>query len=163
MSEQKDIGWGDALPPPKEFELLPEGDAQFEVLKIERARKEMGKLGTCNVAVLSLLVASFNGGDPAPVEVNLALHPKTVFKIYQFFAAIGQYNHGDVENGKPFTPNWSKVTGQSGNCVIKHRKWTGRDGKEKVGFDVDAFLDADGRTRAGDEKRTVGKADNLNF
>ena len=67
MSETKEIGWGDALPPPKEFELLPEGDAQFEVLKIERARKEMGKLGTCNVAVLRWLcgVATMPWGEPS--------------------------------------------------------------------------------------------------
>lgn len=163
MSETKEIGWGDALPPPKEFELLPEGDAQFEVLKFERVRKEMGKLGTCNVGVLHLLVASFNGGEAQPVECNLPLHEKTVFKLYQFFAAIGQYTHGDVENGKPFVPNWGKVTGTTGNCVIKHRKWTGRDGKDKTGSEVDVFLDANGRTRASDPARTVGKADGLAF
>jgi len=167
MTTQKnndEIGWNEPLPPPKEFELLPEGDAQFEVLKLERVRKDMGKLGTCNVAVLHLLVASYSGGDSQPMECNLPLHTKTVFKLYQFFAAIGQYTHGDVENGKPFTPNWAKVVGQQGNCVLKHRAWAGKDGKERKSPDIDVFLDESGRTRASDAPRKVGPAsDNLAF
>lgn len=160
----KELGWNDALPPPQEFALLPEGDAQFEVLKLERARKTMGKLGEVNVGVVTLLVASYApGAESDTIECNLPLSPKTVFKLYQFFAAIGQYKHGDVESGKPFTPNWAKVVGCTGNCVIKHRKWTGRDGAEKTGHEVDAFLDAEGRTRASDDPRKVGPPDQISF
>lgn len=156
MSE-KEFGWNDALPPPREFELLPEGDAQFEVLKLERARKDMGKLGEVNVAIVTLLVASYAAGaEPQSVECNLPLSPKTVFKLYQFFASIGQYKHGDVESGKPFTPNWSKIVGKTGNCVVKHRTWKGRDGADRKGNEIDAFLDDQGRTRASDQPRTVG-------
>jgi hypothetical protein len=160
MSENETFDWKDSLPPPKEFDLLPEGDAEFEVLKLDRARKEMGKLGTVNVAIVKLLVTSMIAQtDPQPVEVNLPLSPKTVFKLYQFFAAIGQYKHGDVESGTPFTPNWSKVVGATGLCVVKHRPWKTKDGQERKGADIDVFLDEHGRTKASDKPRAVGKTE----
>jgi hypothetical protein len=153
--------FNEPLPPPQDFANLPEGDAEFEVLKLDRARKEMGKLGTVNVAIVKLLVTSLaEKCDPQPVEVNLPLSPKVVFKLYQFFAAIGQYNHGDVESGKPFTPNWGKVVGSTGLCVVKLRAWKGKDGNERKSPEVDTFLDDKGRTRASDSPRAVGNAAN---
>lgn len=170
MTDKADFGWDEALPPPREFALLPEGDAKFEVLKLERVRKDMGKkLGTCNVAVLSLLVTSYiDPENPLPIEVNLPLSHLIVFKLYQFFAAIGQYTHGDVEAGKPFQPNWNEVVGSTGLCVVKHRPWKGRDGVERHDNDIEAYLDDQGRTRATDDPRVVGGqeaagADNLQF
>lgn len=168
MSEEHNDGfdWNSELPPPKEFEILPEGDAEFEVLKLERARKEMGKLGTVNVAIVTLMVKSLVDpkADSKTITSNLPLSPKTVFKLYQFFASIGQYNHGDVENGKPFTPNWAKVAGKGGYCVIKHRPWKGKDGVERFSEEIDAYLDSKGRQRASDEPREVGAPqDNLKF
>jgi len=158
MSDNETWNWDEPLPEPKEFEILPEGDAEFEVLKVDRARKEMGKLGTVNVAIVKLLVTSLvsKGADPKTVEENLPLSPKVVFKLYQFFASIGQYQHGDVENGKPFRPNWAKVAGATGLCVVKHRPWTGKDGVERKSEQIDTFLDEKGRTRASDKPRAVG-------
>ncbi len=171
MSDDHNDGfdWNAELPPPKEFEILPEGDAEFEVLKLERARKEMGKLGTVNVAILTLMVKSQvdQKADSKTIETNLPLSPKTVFKLYQFFASIGQYTHGEVENGKPFTPNWAKIVGKGGYCVIKHHPWKDRNGKERFSEEVVAFLDSKGRQRASDQPREVGAsaepADNLKF
>jgi hypothetical protein len=168
VSEEHNDGfdWNAELPPPKEFELMPEGDAEFEVLKLERTRKEMGKLGTVNVAIVTLMVKSLVDpkADSKTIEDKLSLHPKTVFKLYQFFASIGQYNHGAVENGKPFTPNWAKIVGKGGYCVLEHNKWIGRDKKEHVNEQVSAYLDSKGRQRASDEPREVGAPqDNLKF
>ena len=156
MTNEKEIGWDDELPPPEEKKLLPEGDAKFEVLKIERVRKEMGKLGTVNCGVVTLLVTSLVDPDcDETLEENLPLSQKTVFKLYQFFAAIGQYEHGDVENGKPFRPQWNKVVGEMGYCTIGHRSWDGKDGTRRTAAQVAAYLDAQGRSRASDQPRTV--------
>lgn len=159
-TDSNGFGWTDALPPPNEFKLLPEGDAQFEVLKLERARREFGKLGTCNIADVTVRVASYADPDnPQEVDAALPLHPKVAFKLYQFFAALGLYQHGDVESGKPFRPDWSKVVGKCGLCTIKHRPWKGKDGAERKSAEIDAFLDDQGRTRASDKPRTVGAAE----
>lgn len=161
----KEIGWDDELPPPQEFKLLPEGDAKFEVLKLDRIRKEMGKLGMVHCGVVTLLVSSLVDPDiTETLEENLPLSQKTVFKLYQFFAAIGQYAHGDVEAGKPFKPNWGKVVGEQGYCVIEHHPWKGKDGAERKSPQVACYLDAQGRARASDEARVIEVAeDNLQF
>jgi hypothetical protein len=161
MTEAKEeFGWSDALPPPQERQMLPVGDAEFEVLKMERARKEMGKLGMVNVAILNLMVKSLEDESiTSNVECLLPLSSKVVFKIYQFFASIGQYDHGDVENGKPFAPDWTKVVGSTGLCVIKHRAWKGKDGAERTSTEIDMFLDPKGRARASDKPRAVGATD----
>ena len=167
MTNETGYGWNDDLPPPKEFVLMPEGDAQFEVLKMERARRDWGKLGTVNVADLTLRVVSFAApDDPQELEAAIPLHPKMAWKAYQFFASIGQYKHGDVEAGKPFRPNWAKVEGACGCCTIKHRPWKNKAGKEMKSPEVNDFLDEQGRSRASDPVREVGAqpaSDNLKF
>jgi hypothetical protein len=158
MSEEKEFGWNDALPPPQEKKVMPEGDAEWEVLKLERARKPMGKLGTVNTAVLTLLVTSLE--DPTcseKMEENLPLAPSMSWKLYQFFASAGQYAHGDVEKGKPFTPNWGKVEGATGLCTIVHREWERKDKTKAKSPQIGAYLDDKGRSRASDEPRAVGK------
>ncbi len=141
MTENNDaLNWDSPIEKGDEFVILPEGLADFEVLKLDRARKEMGKLGTCNVGVLKLLLTSRGDGSSATKDVNLPLHRKVQFKLYQFFTSIGQRKHG--EDG-PFVPNWGKVAGATGVCEIEHRKWIGKDGKERTDYDVKKFMAAD--------------------
>lgn len=160
MTEEKELGWDDALPPPQAFELLPEGDAEFEVLGIQRGRKEMGKLGICNVATATLLVAPYNPGKQQRMDVNLPLHATVVFKTYQFFASIGLYQHGDAESGKELRPDWTNAIGKTGLCVIKHRTFKKKSDPEGTAtgrsHEVDCFLDEKGRSRMSDKPRAVG-------
>jgi len=135
------LGWDDAIEEGEGFVVLPEGPASFEVLKLDRARKEMGKLGTCNVGVAKLLITHTESGETATKDVNLPLHRKVQFKLYQFFTAIGQRKHGDEG---PFVPNWAKVVGGTGLCELSHRTWAGKDGKEHLDFDVEKFLEPGG-------------------
>lgn len=159
MTEEKEYGFDEALPPIQEKKVMPEGDAEFEVLKFERARKAMGKLGTINTGVVTLLVKSLV--DPECTETfdeNLPLAPSMAWKVYQFFASIGQYKHGDVESGKPFVPNWAKVAGATGLCTIKHREWERKDKTKAVSPQIGVYLDERGRSRVSDEPRAVGQA-----
>ena len=132
------FGWDDPIEKGAEFPVLPEGTATFEVLKIERARKEMGKLGTCNVALLTLLVTSDENGETATFIENLPLHRKTQFKLFQFFSSIGMRQHG---NDAPFVPNWGKVSGTTGSCKIGIREWKGKDGETHKSNEVVKYLD----------------------
>ncbi len=150
------LDWDSPIEPGNAFVVLPEGLAEFEVLKFAPVRKEMGKLGVCNVAVVTLLLKSAVDGTEDTKDVNLPLHRKMQFKLYQFFTAIGQRKHGDEE---AFVPNWKAVEGETGKCMIKHRAWTGRDGKERTDYDVEAFLtEEEASAPAGDRK-----FDNLPF
>lgn len=157
MTDEKEYGFEDAMPPIQEKKILPVGDAEFEVLKFERARKPMGKLGTINTGVVTLLVRSLVDPDcTEKLEENLPLAPSMAWKVYQFFASIGQYKHGDVEAGKPFTPNWAKVEGATGLCTIQHREWERKDKTKAMSPQIGAYLDDQGRSRASDEPRAVG-------
>lgn len=148
-----ELGWDDEIEPGDGWTVLPEGLAQFEVLKFEKARKEKGKLGTVNVAVLKMLFKHLETGETDTKDVELPLHRKLQFRLYQFFTAIGQRKHGDEG---PFAPNWGRVVGELGYCQIKHRTWTGQDGKERTDYEPDKFL-------APDEVEQGGSDDDLQF
>lgn len=158
MSEKnKDaFGWGDDLPPPSMFTKLDEGDYKFEVKSLTKARGEVKNLGcTVDIARVTILVVPFGDTEADPVErdIELPLHRKYAWKHYQFFAAIGQYTHGDVEAGKAFRPNWAKIEGRAGWLNVTHKPGK-QEGKT---FEEINFLDENGRTRASDPERKVGK------
>lgn len=142
------------LPPPDAFELVPEGDARFIVMDMKRVQKERGKLGTVWIAELKLRVVPMNGESdkPMPMSADVVLHPTLAFLVYQFFAAIGQYQHGSKD---PFKPNWNAVVGSEGYCVVKHRPWTNKDGEQRVQAEIKAWLDSKGRSSAKDEPRNM--------
>lgn len=141
MSENQEMGWDSEIDPGevnKPKSLLPEGEAFFTVVEMKRDRRPLGKLGVCNIADITLMVTSTNTDGPGgDVEDSLPLHPDMMWKVLQFFTAIGQRQHGD--NGK-FTPDWGKLEEAGGRCVINHRKYTGRDGAEKLANNVERYL-----------------------
>lgn len=139
MSEHDAFGWSDEIEDGGGFTLLPDGPAAFTVTSFTRERKEMGKLGTCNVAVLELECTSDEDGETAKVFANLALHRKIQFKLFQFFTSIGQRQHGDG----PLKPDWSKVEGATGRCILSTRDWKGKDGGVRHSNEVERYLDPD--------------------
>jgi hypothetical protein len=136
MSDENKGGldWDSEIDPTvdrKPFVLLPEGAAKFVVLKIERKREEFGKLGVQNVAHVKLSVMSMvdEAIEPAEMTERLCLHQDMMWKITEFFTAIGQRKHGD--KGK-FVPDWAAAeTDGGGFCEITHRKYTAEKGKNK--------------------------------
>ena len=109
--------------------LLPEGEAIFTVVKLDRTRKDFGKFGTINVAVVKLMASTLVEGSDAAAEitVQLGLHHDLDWKITQFFTALGQRKHGDEGN---FVPSWGKIVGQTGRCKITHRTYAKKDDKD---------------------------------
>ena len=145
----------------KQKNILPKGEAIFSVLKLMRSRRECGKLGTCNIADLELLVTPVDGDIEAiTVEDSLPLHPDLLWKSLQFFTAIGHREHGDKAK---FVPQWDKVEGASGRCVIDHRTFKKRDDAEgeKTGIvnQVSRYLAADEeyKPEAKKSEPTTGK------
>ena len=135
----QNIGWDDALPdiPQEEFTLLAPGQYEFVVTNMERKEMTTPKLGTVRVAEVQLRFS--DGQLEGTGKVNLMLHPKTLWKVREFFASIGDA----VEKGRPFVPKWNNVIGRSGKCLVKNGAFTGRNGEKYQTNEVDKFLEPD--------------------
>lgn len=146
------FGFDDQLPEDRPRGQLPVGDATFMVKSMRRVQKERGELGTVWIAELSLQVTPHDGSDPGPLKEELVLHTKLAFRMYQFFASIGQYEHGSKEQ---FRPDWDAVQGSVGFCSIKHRPWTTKEKEQRIQVEVDKWFDSQGRANAKDEPREM--------
>ena len=122
MSEEKSYGWDDEIEAPEQ-KYLPEGIGTFEVLKLDRVRREIGSYGTLNIAKLSMIVKV--GDETKTVTDELPLHEKFAWKLMRFFTAIGQRQHGDDSALKP---NWANVEGQIGHVKVSHRTYSKKSG-----------------------------------
>jgi hypothetical protein len=161
MSEAvKGFGWGDKIDPTAEARpLLTAGAALFKVTDMKRDRKEFGKFGVQNIAVITLVARSLETPEEGEVDVDeltvqLALVSQLKWKIVQFFTSIGQRKSGDEGE---FTPDWSKVKGSEGGCTIEHRPYKKRDGTQATIADVAKFLAPD------EEVPPKAKSDDLTF
>lgn len=144
MTEEKKQGfdWGDSIDPTQSTRvLLPAGPAVFNVMDLKRERKEFGKYGVQNIAVVELMVSTMEAGyDAQEMTVNLPLINDLKWKITNFFTSIGQRKHGDAGE---FTPNWAKVVGSTGSCVLEHRDYTTKKGTKVTIADVKEFTAPD--------------------
>jgi hypothetical protein len=124
MSEEKVYDFDSPLdaPPPKT--VFPEGLAAFTVVEMKQVRKEVKvnkeSIGPRSVAVLKLHVVNADTGDETDIVQDLPLSPVRIHlvRLYEFFAAIGQREHGDAS--EKFMPKWNKVVGSTGFLAIKH-------------------------------------------
>jgi hypothetical protein len=131
------MGWDDAIEdiPQEEFVLLTPGEYTFAVTGMERKEMTTQKLGTVRVAEIQMKI--YDDVNTGYGKVNLILHPKTLWKIREFFTAIGE----NVEKGKPFAPRWNAVVGAAGRCMVKNGSFVGRDGKKYETNEVEKFID----------------------
>lgn len=136
MSEMnREMGWDDEIQHDSEFELLPEGDYNFQVVNFQRGRHPgSDKLEPCNKAILTIKL--WNGNRTATIDHNLFLHSKCEGLLCEFFTAIGQRKHGEA-----LKPRWNEVIGSTGTCKVSVRKWTGRDGDQRESNDIKRFYE----------------------
>lgn len=119
----REYGWDDAIENDGTFEVLPEGDYDFRVVKFERGRHPgSDKLPPCNKAILTIEVS--NGSKKSTIEHHLFLHSKCEGLLCEFFTSIGQRKHGER-----LVPRWNEVIGSTGTCKVYVDKWTGRNGQ----------------------------------
>ena len=139
MSEtmEREFGWDDAIENDgADFEVLPEGDYDFEVTGFERARHNGSeKLPPCNKAVLSIKISGTDGKSTT-IRHNLFLHSKTEGMLCAFFTAIGQRKKGEKIN-----MNWNTVIGSKGRCKVKVRNWTSNNGNPMQSNEIAKFYE----------------------
>ena len=122
MDEYMD--WNDQIQQDSsEFEVVPEGEYNFEVIKFERSRTDSdAKYPNCNQAIITLRVT--NSDYSGEITDRLILNRKLEWKISQFFCAIGQ-----KRKGEPFVMNWPAVPGARGRCEITIRSYAKKTDK----------------------------------
>ena len=131
-----EIGWDGAIEHDSEFQLLPEGDYNFRIVKFERGRHSgSDKLPACNKAILTIELS--NGSMKSTIEHNLFLHSKCEGLLCEFFTAIGQRKHGER-----LIPKWDQVIGATGTCKVSIREWeSSRDGRKMQSNDIKRFYE----------------------
>lgn len=123
--EKKALSWDDEFivfsgeEGPQEYETPPEGDYDFTVLRIERARHEPkpgGVIPDCPKAIVSLRL---DGYKTYTIKTNLYLHEKALWRLANFFASVGMFRDGGI------VAQWENLPGSTGRCRVKHRHGTG--------------------------------------
>lgn len=120
-----------------DFKLLPEGIYPFTIKKLEKGFfNGSSNVPPCPRAQLTLRVGT--GMDVSDVTEGLLLDDSLEWKLCQFFTGIGARKHGE-----PLAMNWDDdfIVGKTGWVQIGHRSYTNKDGEEKVGNQVEKFLD----------------------
>lgn len=107
------------------FVLLPEGDYDFTVVKVERARHSGSeKVPPCNMAKVTFTV--WGAEDKTEITENYFLCNKFEWKLSQLFLAIGLKKHGE-----PLKMNWNAVTGAKGKCHVYIDNYKNKDGEDR--------------------------------
>jgi len=124
MNVSQGFGWDDEVEE-SEFELVPDGDYEFEVTAFERAwfepKSADSKIPACNQANIEFTIKWVN--DQGKLKTNKLTHrlklcDNLAWLIYQFFECIGLVKKG---SGKVKFP-WNDIIGKKGICEIRHEK-----------------------------------------
>lgn len=119
------------------FELLPEGDCDFEVKGFERGRHNgSDKMPPCPKAIVSIRVTNAEGRSTT-IRHNLLLHSRCEGLLCEFFTAIGHRRHGER-----LKMDWNRVAGCRGRCRVGVRTFTSnRTGEEMKTNEIKRFYD----------------------
>lgn len=122
MSEVgRELDWDDNIEKDSDYVVLPEGDYEFVVESVERARHPgSDKLPPCNKAIVKLRIDSQYG--TAIINHNLFLHTNTEGMLSAFFTAIGQ-----KKKGEKLKMNWGSVPGSTGRVHVKPKQYKGNE------------------------------------
>lgn len=122
MSELgRELDWDDSIEKDSDYVLLPEGDYEFVVESVERARHPgSDKIPPCNKAIVKLRIDSQYG--TALIRHNLFLHTNMEGMLSAFFTAIGQ-----KKKGEKLKMNWGSVPGSTGRAHVKPKQYNGNE------------------------------------
>lgn len=131
----RELDWDEAITlNPSTFTLLPEGEYDFKVIKLERQRHPgSAKLPPCPKAAVTVEISSVNGSTQ--ITHNFFLHTKTVGLLSAFAISIGLGKQGDVVK-----LDWNKVLGATGRAKVTVREYTKKDGTKAETNDIKEFL-----------------------
>lgn len=132
---EHEFEWDSPIEHDSEFEPVPAGDYDFEVLSFERQRHNGSeKLPPCWKAALKIRITSAE--NSTTLTHNLFLHSRTEGMLCAFFTAIGQR-----KKGERFTMDWSAVPGSRGRCKVGIRDWNGNDGSPRTSNQIERFYE----------------------
>jgi hypothetical protein len=109
------------------FELLPDGEYDFEVKKLEKdsyTATPTSKIPSCPVAIVHIQ-ATAPDGKTNYFRERLYLYDDNKWRLLQFFTCLGLRKHGDGKTNMP----WSKVEGSTGRAQLGHHK-SKKDGND---------------------------------
>lgn len=149
MMEEREFGWDDEIENDSEFQLLPEGDYDFEVTSFERGRHQGSeKLPPCNKAIITLKISGEGGSGT--ITHNLFLHKKTEGLLCAFFTAIGQRKRGEKHR-----MDWNAVVGAKGKCQIGiHEYRSNSTGEMRKSNQIKRFYEPDESTASKEAPAT---------
>lgn len=121
----REFGWDDEISNEgMDFTLLPEGDYDFTIAKVERARHAgSAKIPPCNMAKVTFTI--WGAEDKIEITENYFLCNKFEWKLSALFLATGLKKHGE-----PLKMQWGLITGAKGKCHVFIEKYTKTDGSE---------------------------------
>ncbi|MDO4548204.1 MAG: DUF669 domain-containing protein [Clostridia bacterium] len=139
--QDRELGWDDIIENDgASFEVLPEGDYDFEVVSFERGRytpsRPDSKLPPCPMALLTIEIGSDQ--SKARIQHRLFLHSRCEGLLCAFFTAIGQRKRGEALN-----MNWNRVTGATGRCKVTVREYTTDKGEKRQSNQISRFYEPD--------------------
>lgn len=134
MSDNREFSWDDEiLDEGSSFEPLPEGNYDFTVAKVERARSSgEGKLPPCNMAKVTFTV--WGTDNSRDIIENFILHSSMEWRLSQLFLSVGMKKHGE-----PLRMNWTAIIGKTGKCKVVVKKFNKRDGTEGTSNEIKKF------------------------
>lgn len=116
---EREFEWDDTIEKDSDYIVLPEGDYEFVVESVERARHPGSDfIPPCNKAIVKLRIDSEYG--TAIVNHNLFLHTKKEGMLSAFFTSIGQ-----KKKGEKLKMNWGSVPGSKGRAHVSPEPFNG--------------------------------------
>lgn len=150
MNENDIMGWDEGLEYEEHeggFKLLPEGEYEFTVIKLEKAFTKSGE----NMAKLTLCVE--HEGYEYKIFDNIVLRDTLKWKLQQFFISLGLMKTGEALKKMP----WGKVVGTDGRAIIFHDTYNGKTNPK-----VETYLEPVGKPKK-EKKLPALEDDDLPF
>lgn len=114
------------------FAILPAGEYDFEVTKVEKVFAQSGN----KMAKVTLKII---GRDATGSVIdNMVLLKSMEWKLSSFFGSLGM-----KKKGEPLVMNWDAILGKTGRCKLVVEKYTKRDGSESERNGIDAYIYAE--------------------
>lgn len=137
------LSWGDSfeVDPTHEFPTLVPGEYPFIIEKVERTsvqKEESDYYGCPMAAVTFRITGKDETGSEATITrtENFMLHMDFLWKISELFISVGL-----ARKGERITPDWTGLPTRAGQCRVKVREYTNRNGDKRKSNDIEKFLD----------------------
>lgn len=129
MAETNDmgvaLGWDDEIEVSEnEFEPVPDGDYEFEVVSVERSYfNGSAKMAPCPVAKVQ--VRLLDDGRGAHLFERFLLSSKLSWKISDFFKCVGM-RRPDAGRDEKLKMDWMGAIGRRGRLTVGTREYNGK-------------------------------------